>query len=1091
MQIKSSSAEKEKWFLKMAKKWSCIVITCPSSSSVAAVRREIEFMQKENRLPSGVDVLAIEDPAENIGSGAATLNALVIATEFLSVQQDYMVVTADVLSDAYILIFLHGRNYLYNSCGKPFISMPSEWFGEDSHFSKVGDYVTNLEVLFHLINELQCDSLPGVWVCSTDMLLSMHNKVSRTRLEKASDAVMFCVPAEESYACNHGTVHIDDDGSVADIIYCGSKETIQKYKRNDGCVPLVSGIVFLSTSVAESLLSLHALSPLDSCTYMGLDSGADPIQVSLFFDILVAMCTKISRGDFLSGRCGKVYNVKAGFSKECMKMMSRARSLVWEELSKYRMVSEILEGYCHIYWSDQLPGFNHLDNLYFIKDPENHGVSEVNGNLDPGNIFINSIVESDKSCNVSSRTVVCNSHLELNECEVGKTCLISGITKCNISGFSLRIPSDTVVLGFNVKNHEGSSTVAAFGIHDDPVASMHLKGSTFANRPWSDFFSTFGIKENNLWSSSTERKNKNLMNAKLYPIGCSVEDVLWLVQGNSVDNHCVKRWKSSKKLSLAEMIQAVDHSQEFNFQRQIYAEIVSRKIKTILLNNEDQGLLKYFHAACAENWHNTLISTLDSVLEYENNTVVLTRALSCMADLLGTMAGKIGGLRSGPGGNKSWASAFDHLQNGNVSAGMKALKEERMKWIDRPDRLMRAARHYERAAQILIQNSVKTAREFMKFSLCPVPEMNEWVIAECPVRIDLQGGWTDTPPICYELGGSVVNISVLVDGKKPIGAKAQRIREPSIVLKIGLDELSSELVIEDVKDLLDYDQPNAEGALLKAAIICADIVNINSDLPLWEQLLKKLNGGIEVHSWSYLPQGCGMGGSSILAGAIIAVLLRVSGKAINNSSIIHAVLGVEQLLTTGGGWQDQVGGLMGGINRGYSEASLPLHVSVKTIPVSSSFVEILNRHLLLINTGKVRLAKNLLQNVIRNWYARNTTIVDCFKELLSSSLQLEEAFKKEDLEQVGSLMNKYWQLKKVLAPGCEPASVKDMMRILDPVCYGQLLAGAGGGGFMCILTKQPDAIETVKDLISSIKSNQKISVHRPTICFKGLDITTC
>lgn len=1051
-------------------------------------------MQKENRLPSGVDVLAIEDPAENMGSGAATLNALVIATEFLSVQQDYMVVTADVLSDAYILIFLHGRNYLYNSCGKPFIFMPSEWFGEASHFSRVGDYVTNLEVLFHLINELRCDSLPGVWVCSTDMLLSIHRKVPRTNFGRTADAVMFCIPAEESYATNHGTVNIDDDGSVADVIYCGSKETIQKYKRSDGCVPLVSGIVYLSTSVAESLLSLHALSPLDSCTYMGLDSGADPIQVSLFFDILVAMCTKITGDDFLSGRCGKVYNMKVGFSKECMKMMSRARSLVWKELSKYRMVSEILEGCRHIYWSDQLPGFNHVDNLYFIMDPENHGASEVNGNIEsPPNICINSIVESDKSCSISPGTVVCNSHLELDECEVGKMCLIYGITKCNISGSSLKIPSGTVVLGFNMKNNEGSNTVAVFGIQDDPVASMHLKGSTFANKPWSDFFSTFGIKENNLWSSSTERKNKNLMNAKLYPVGSSVEDVLWLVQGNSVDSHCVKRWKSSKKLSLAEMIQATDHSQEFNFQRQIYAEIVARKIKTVLINNEDQGLLKYFHAACAENWHNTLITTLDSVLESENNTVVLTRTLSCMADLLGTMAGKIGGLRSGPGSNKSWASAFDHLLNGNVSAGMKALKEERMKWIDRPDRLMRAARHYERAAQILIQNSVKTAREFMKFSLCPIPEMNEWVIAECPARIDLQGGWTDTPPICYELGGSVVNIAVLVDGKKPIGAKAQRIREPSIVLKIGLDDLSSELVIEDVKDLLDYDQPNAEGALLKAAIICTGIVNIHSDLPLWEQLLKKFNGGIEVHSWSHLTQGCGMGGSSILAGVIIAVLLRVSGRAINTSSIIHAVLGVEQLLTTGGGWQDQVGGLMGGINRGFSDASLPLHVNVKSIPVSSSFVEILNRHLLLINTGKVRLAKNLLQvnNVIRNWYARDPTIVDCFKELLSSSLQLEEALKTEDLKQVGSLMNKYWKLKKILAPGCEPASVKEVMRILDPVCYGQLLAGAGGGGFMCILTKQPGALETVEHLISKIKSNQKISVHRPTICFEGLDVTTC
>ena len=36
---------------------------------------------------------------------------------------------------------------------------------------------------------------------------------------------------------------------------------------------------------------------------------------------------------------------------------------------------------------------------------------------------------------------------------------------------------------------------------------------------------------------------------------------------------------------------------------------------------------------------------------------------------------------------------------------------------------------------------------------------------ECPARLDLAGGWSDTPPISYEKGGSVVNISILVDGK--------------------------------------------------------------------------------------------------------------------------------------------------------------------------------------------------------------------------------------------------------------------------------------------------------------------------------------
>ena len=32
-------------------------------------------------------------------------------------------------------------------------------------------------------------------------------------------------------------------------------------------------------------------------------------------------------------------------------------------------------------------------------------------------------------------------------------------------------------------------------------------------------------------------------------------------------------------------------------------------------------------------------------------------------------------------------------------------------------------------------------------------------------RVDLSGGWTDTPPICYEAGGFVISIALKLDGE--------------------------------------------------------------------------------------------------------------------------------------------------------------------------------------------------------------------------------------------------------------------------------------------------------------------------------------
>ena len=55
--------------------------------------------------------------------------------------------------------------------------------------------------------------------------------------------------------------------------------------------------------------------------------------------------------------------------------------------------------------------------------------------------------------------------------------------------------------------------------------------------------------------------------------------------------------------------------------------------------------------------------------------------------------------------------------------------------------------------------------------------MNKWVTATCPARMDLSGGWSDTPPITYEHGGAVIDAAIRLDGKKPIGARARKIEE--------------------------------------------------------------------------------------------------------------------------------------------------------------------------------------------------------------------------------------------------------------------------------------------------------------------------
>lgn len=106
----------------------------------------------------------------------------------------------------------------------------------------------------------------------------------------------------------------------------------------------------------------------------------------------------------------------------------------------------------------------------------------------------------------------------------------------------------------------------------------------------------------------------------------------------------------------------------------------------------------------------------------------------------------------------------------------------------------------------------------------------------------------------------------------------------------------------------------------------------------------------------------GLGISSILSSAILVAIWKLLGfKGWTNSELIQTVLQVEQLHTTGGGWQDQIGGcISGGFKLGTLSPSKQ-NCIWEVVQISHEFREEMNQKLVLIYTGATRLAKNLLE----------------------------------------------------------------------------------------------------------------------------------
>ncbi|XP_041651831.1 L-fucose kinase [Cheilinus undulatus] len=1080
-------------------RWTVVVLTCQHKDSVYAFQRELELRQQRGSLSQGALVLTVRDRQEPLGSGGATLNALLVAAEHLSSRAGHTVVTADVLDDAHILILHTGRDFPWSSCSRAFCWLPAE-----KPDQTVQAPLCCVDLLLDcLTNQICPGSPPGVWVCSTDMILTIPADFGLS-WDGFSGVRVLALPGEVSFAADHGVYLTDQQGQVKDIIYKGTKEQIQRAMMHDGKVPLVSGPVFFSRSVSEKLLQTHVTPPLDGCTYLGLDSGAPPLQISLFLDLLKCLCSDLTLDQFVSlDRAG--CTSAAGPQGASLRS---GRTELWKILRGTPLTVAYVPGGRYDYLT--LSGQQQVERLsrdWTDRNTLSHiqRESEVN----EGGRVINSVLEGDVA--VASGAVVQHCHLQ-GPLNVPSGCLLSGLESSSSQSIrQLSLSDDIIIQGHRIELGELKLNVyTVMGARDDLQVSSEDSDASFLNQTWSSFYIRTRIQPEELWIRGERR---SLLEARLFPVlhprGGAVGldgGVSWLLggggggEGGEGGGTSLRRWREAWRLSLREVMSLTHQEAELQWREALLFLSGRRRVSDALRTRSDVCLLPCFRAAVMGGQQGALLETLDSIAAGSGEQTsesgaelgVAARCLSCIADVLVCMAGGKGGLRSGPAANEAWRSAYSLLEEGDLRGGVRALAEQRAHWLSRPDLLVRAARHYEGAGQVLLRQAVMSSQRFISIGQGEVPPLEEWQEVECPSRLDLAGGWSDTPPIAFEHGGSVTNVAVKVDGKRPIGARARRIREPRLLLVSytgGRDsEVSMETVCDTLDDLRDYCQPHAPGALLKAVCVCSGLVSLSSQHPLRDQLMQRWGGGVELHSWSALPTGSGLGTSSILAGALLAAVYRCTGRGYDTDSLIHAVLYLEQILTTGGGWQDQVGGLVGGIKVGRSRASLPLQVEVERLRLPQDFLVSLEQHLLLVYTGKTRLARNLLQDVVRSWYSRLPSMVHNAHQLVENSEECARACSDGSLSRLGACLDRSWQQKKLMAPGCEPASVRVMMDALRPLVLGQSLAGAGGGGFLYVLTREPRQREAVLHVLNTTAGLGDFSVHSVEIDTDGIKV---
>lgn len=427
-----------------------------------------------------------------------------------------------------------------------------------------------------------------------------------------------------------------------------------------------------------------------------------------------------------------------------------------------------------------------------------------------------------------------------------------------------------------------------------------------------------------------------------------------------------------------------------------------------------------------------------------------------------------------------FVSVLDDMRSGSLKRSIAALATTRRSLVRHVDSIGArsfVSRAYGTASMTVVRHALLTRSTKSAKYITQQPNFGAYRVS-APARIDLGGGWTDTPPIAYELGGEVTNVAIRLDGKRPIGCDARRFEsdDPCIILYSG-DESA---IIRKAADLDDRSDPCSACALLKCCIAVRGVLD-----------KVKLDSNLELRTWSLLPTGTGLGTSSILAACAVAALDACFGLTIpDKAELVEAAALVEQELTTAGGFQDNVGGVYGGAKVTYCEPSLPLRVGIDPI---DSPITVIDERILLLYTGRSRLAKGLLENVLRRWHARIPDVVDAAHQLLETSKRAKAALKADDADELGAVLDDYWRLKKIMAAAdVEPANVARIIQALRPYISGASLCGAGGGGFLVLVLKQSLAISSFAHLLPILTSCVDsadldcVRFYRPTVDPSGL-----
>lgn len=296
--------------------------------------------------------------------------------------------------------------------------------------------------------------------------------------------------------------------------------------------------------------------------------------------------------------------------------------------------------------------------------------------------------------------------------------------------------------------------------------------------------------------------------------------------------------------------------------------------------------------------------------------------------------------------------------------------------------------------------------------------------SQTPLRLGLAGGGTDINLYSDKYIGYVLNVTISLYIHCTLVPRDDE--------KIIFDSVDSGICVEYKSDICLKN----DGKL--------DLYKLIYNRLIKEYIKKPLS--FSLHTYSDVPSGSGLGGSSTLVVGIIKAFVEWFNLPLGEYDIAKLAYEIEREdMGIVGGAQDQYAATFGGFN--FMEFYKNKRVIVNPLRIKNWIASELEARTLLYFTNITREAKDIEEH--KKGKLGNENSLNAMHAIKQDALDMKEALFRADFDKIANILGKSWKSKKIIS---EIVSNDELERIyhlaMENGAYSGKTSGAGAGGFM-------------------------------------------